>query len=126
MATTSQAPPQSSDNGRSASQQNFFILTLIIIFGIFATTLPQPQVLGKLPLQFLMKNTLKVPPDKMAFFFLACGLAWYLKPFAGILTDAFPLFGTRRRHYMIISCILAALSWLGTFLAWQKFHSYNS
>jgi pimeloyl-ACP methyl ester carboxylesterase len=31
-------------------------LALVIVFGIFATTLPQPQALGKLPLQFLLKN----------------------------------------------------------------------
>jgi hypothetical protein len=40
-------------------------------------------------------------------------LAWYLKPFAGILTDAFPIFGTRRRHYLLFSSVLTALSWIG-------------
>jgi hypothetical protein len=36
-----------------------------------------------------------------------------LKPFAGILTDAaFPLFGNRRKSYILISAVLAALSWL--------------
>jgi hypothetical protein len=49
----------------------------------------------------------------MAEFFFWCGLAWYLKPFAGILTDAFPLFRTRRRHYLLISSVLASVSWIG-------------
>lgn len=88
-------------------------LALIIIAGIFATTLPQPQVLGKLPLQHILKNELHVTRDQMATFFLVCGLFWYLKPFAGILTDAFPLFRTRRRHYLLISSALAAVSWVG-------------
>ena len=35
-----------------------------------------------------------------------------MKPFAGILTDAFPLFGNRRKSYILISAVLAALSWL--------------
>ena len=49
----------------------------------------------------------------MASFFFWCGLAWYAKPFAGILTDAFPLFGTRRRHYLLVSSALASASWIG-------------
>lgn len=70
--------------------RNLRALGLIIIFGIFATTMAQPQVLGRLPLQFLLKNDVHVTREQMAEFFFWCGLAWYLKPFAGILTDAFP------------------------------------
>jgi MFS family permease len=86
---------------------------LIIVFGIFASRLPQPQVLGRLPLQFLLKNDVHVTREQMAAFFFWCTLAWYLKPFAGILTDAFPFFGTRRRHYLLFSSMLTALSWIG-------------
>jgi MFS family permease len=93
--------------------RNLLALGLIIVFGIFASTMPQPQALGKLPLQFLLKNEVHVTREQMAEFFFWCGLAWYLKPFAGILTDAFPLFGTRRRHYMLFSSALTALSWIG-------------
>jgi BT1 family len=32
---------------------------------------------------------------------------------AGILTDAFPLFRIRRRHYLLISAGLASASWIG-------------
>jgi Na+/melibiose symporter-like transporter len=92
---------------------NLFHLGLVIVFGIFATTLPQPQVLGRLPLQFLLKNEVSVTREQMAAFFFWCSLAWYLKPVAGILTDAFPLFRTRRRHYLLISSVLACLSWIG-------------
>jgi hypothetical protein len=92
---------------------NLLALGLIIVFGFFATTLPQPQGLGKLPLQFLLKNDVRVTREQMAEFFFWCGMAWYLKPFAGILTDAFPLFGTRRRYYLLSSSVLAALSWVG-------------
>ena len=98
-------------------------LGLIIVFGIFASTMPQPQALGKLPLQFLLKNDVHVTREQMAAFFFWCGLAWYLKPVAGILTDAFPFFGTRRRHYLLFSSVLTALSWIGmNFLP----HTYGS
>ena len=93
--------------------RNLIHLALVIIFGIFASTMPQPQVLGRLPIQFLLKNEIGVTREQMAEFFFWCGLAWYLKPFAGILTDAFPIFRTRRRHYLLISSVLIALSWIG-------------
>jgi len=53
-----------------------------------------------------------VTREQMAAFFFWCALAWYLKPVAGILTDAFPLFRTRRRHYLLISSALACASWI--------------
>src|SRR6516165_5325892 len=93
--------------------RNLLHLGLVIVFGIFATTLPQPGALGRLPLQFLLKNQVGVTREQMAAFFFWCGLAWYLKPFAGILTDAFPLFRTRRRHYLLFSSMLACASWIG-------------
>jgi predicted MFS family arabinose efflux permease len=103
--------------------RNLLALSLIIVVGIFATTMAQPQVLGRLPLQFLLKNEIHVTREQMAEFFFWCGLAWYLKPFAGILTDAFPFFGTRRRHYLLFSSALAALCWIGmAFLP----HTYGS
>jgi Major Facilitator Superfamily len=85
---------------------------LVIVAGVLATTLAQPQVLARLPLQNLLKNELHVDRTANAAFFFWAGLAWYLKPFAGILTDAFPVFGSRRKSYILISATLAALSWL--------------
>ena len=85
---------------------------LVIVAGVLATTLAQSQVLARLPLQNLLKNELHAERAANAAFFFWAGLAWYLKPFAGILTDAFPLFGNRRKSYILMSATLAALSWL--------------
>jgi hypothetical protein len=85
---------------------------LVIVAGVLATTLAQSQVLARLPLQNLLKNELHADRTANAAFFFWAGLAWYLKPFAGILTDAFPLFGNRRKSYILMSATLAALSWL--------------
>ncbi len=94
------------------ANESLFLFSLIIVFGIFAYTLPQPQVLGRIPLQNLLKNELHATRTQTAGFFFLCGIFWYLKPVAGILTDAFPLFGTRRRHYLLISAMLACASWV--------------
>jgi hypothetical protein len=84
---------------------------VVIVAGILATTLAQPQVLARLPLQNLLKNELHLDRASNAAFFFWAGLAWYLKPFAGIVTDAFPLFGNRRKSYILLSATFAALAW---------------
>jgi predicted MFS family arabinose efflux permease len=105
-------PAASAGPRTNVDNRNLLPLALIIVVGIFASTMPQPQSLGRLPLQFLLKNEVNVTREQMAAFFFWCGLAWYLKPFAGILTDAFPFLGTRRRHYLLFSSVLTALSWI--------------
>ena len=62
-------------------------------------------------------------PEQTSSFFLFSGVFWYLKPIAGILSDAFPLFGTRRRHYLLFSSALAAVSWIVLGFVHQTFIS---
>ncbi|HEY5106437.1 MAG TPA: MFS transporter [Caulobacteraceae bacterium] len=95
---------------------------IVIIVGIFATTLAQPQVLARLPLQNLLKNELHVPRAASAAFFFWAGLPWYFKPLAGILTDAFPILGSRRKSYILISTALAVFAWVGLYFTP---HAYN-
>jgi hypothetical protein len=95
------------------SNNTLFTAAIVIIVGVIATTLAQPQVLARIPLQNLLKNELHVDRSANAAFFFWAGLAWYFKPFAGIITDAFPIFGSRRKSYILISTTLAVLSWLG-------------
>lgn len=105
--TNPEVTPKSSIADRKLSH-----ISLVIIFGMVATTLAQTQVLGRLPLQNLLKGHLHVSREEMAAFFFWCGLAWYCKPFAGLLSDAFPIFGTRRRWYLLISSVLACICWI--------------
>jgi BT1 family len=79
--------------------------------GVFATTMSQPAVL-RLPFQNLLKADLHVSREVMDSFFALSTLAWYFKPLAGIFTDSVPLFGTRRKHYLILSAIIAGALYL--------------
>jgi predicted MFS family arabinose efflux permease len=85
--------------------------TLIIGAGVLATTLSQPAVI-RLPLQRLLKSDLQVSRQAMASFFAVAAAAWYFKPLAGILSDSVPIFGTRRRHYLLLSAAAASALWL--------------
>ena len=116
MSTAYPRPPVDEGNPLPKTKyatESFTLLALILVVGIFASTLPQPQALGKLPLQNLLKTSLHATREQSAGFFFLCGVFWYIKPLAGILTDAFPLFKTRRRYYLLFSSALAAVSWIG-------------
>jgi Na+/melibiose symporter-like transporter len=95
----------------SVSPQRHGRWVFIIGGGIFATTLSQPDLLD-LPIRNVLKDALGVPQQQMAAFFALGALPWYLKIFAGLLSDSIPLFGTRRRHYLIFSATLAGAMWL--------------
>ena len=93
---------------------------LIIAAGTISTTLAQPDLLD-LPIRRLLKDDLGVSQSEMAMLFGIGALAWYVKPIAGLLVDGIALFGTHRRHYLIISALLAGVLWV--FLGMVS-HSY--
>src|ERR1700681_3594795 len=95
---------------------------IVVFIAFVGTTLAQPQVLGRIPIQNLLKNELHVDRAANAAFFFWIGFAWYLKPFFGIVTDAFPLFGSRRKSYMILGATLATVGWVALYFTP---HQYN-
>jgi len=104
------------------SSHPLLFASIVIVIGVIGTTLSQPQTLGRIPIQNLLKNELHVDRAANAAFFFWIGLAWYFKPFVGIITDAFPLFGTRRKSYMIVGALLATIGWIALYFTP---HQYN-
>jgi len=47
--------------------------------------------------------------DEIAGFMLIVGLPWYLKPLLGLLTDYLPIRGSRRRSYLLLATLMAAV-----------------
>jgi MFS family permease len=84
----------------------------VVAVGVFGVTLPQFQVLGLIPLKNLLKNSLHESLASTAAFFFWIQFAWYFKPFFGIITDAFPFLGTRRKSYMLIGAVLTVASFV--------------
>ena len=96
--------------------------SIVIAAGVLATSLAQPQVLAGIPLENLLKNELHVDRAANAAFFFWASLPWYFKPLAGVLTDSFPVFGTRRTSYLLISSALAVLTWIGLYFTPHEYH----
>jgi predicted MFS family arabinose efflux permease len=65
-----------------------------------------------LPLRFVLKDELHLDAQAISAFFALGLFSNYVKPLAGILTDSVPLFGTRRRHYLLFSLFLCGTGWL--------------
>ncbi len=87
-------------------------MALLIFLGVFATGLAQPNGLGNLAFSHFLEFTLHLKRTAFSAFFGIMLIPWLLKPLAGVLSDAFPIFGTKRRHYVLICTALAALAWL--------------
>lgn len=74
--------------------------------------------LSNIPLLFYFKDVLHFDEAQMQYFAAITGIAWLVKPVFGFISDRFPIFGYRRKTYMVMMATLAALSWWG--LAWMS------
>jgi MFS family permease len=80
--------------------------------------------IASLSLLFLLKDRLGLSAAETATFMSVVALAWTIKPLYGLLSDFVPLFGYRRRSYLLCTTSLAALAWLSLGLRAQ--HGYWS
>ena len=82
----------------------FAILTVYFVQGILG--------LARLAVSFFLKDDLALSPAEVAALMGIASLPWVIKPLFGFLSDGLPLFGYRRRSYLILSGILGSLSWI--------------
>jgi predicted MFS family arabinose efflux permease len=87
-------------------------LIVVIAAGIFVTGFGWPGSFARLPFNWLLKNQLHMSALAVSEFWAVSLLVWYVKPLVGFVCDAYPLFGTRRRGYLLVGTALAGLFWL--------------
>ncbi len=63
-------------------------------------------------MRYWMMDTLKVSPAQMAAIFGVVAIPWCLKPLYGFISDSYPIFGYRRRPYMVGFAFLSAYMWI--------------
>jgi hypothetical protein len=95
----------------------------VIATGLFVTSLGWPAILGRLPFGLLLKNELHLPAQRVAAFWAIATFAWYVKPLVGLLCDAYPLFGTRRRGYLLAGALASTATWLAFALVPRQYGS---
>jgi predicted MFS family arabinose efflux permease len=94
------------------SDPRLWPVATVMATGIFATTFVQLQGLGSLPFMHLLMKRMGMDSDTAATFFALAMLPWTFKTIAGLLVDGVPLFGSRRRGYLLLSALTAAGLWL--------------
>ena len=98
---------------------------ILVAVGAFATTFAQQRAtLGNYPILFYLKNHLHFGKEQVSEFFMWATFAWNLKPLAGVLTDAFPIRGSRRRLYMLGGGLLGGASWAALNFARDEYAAF--
>lgn len=68
--------------------------------------------LARLGISFFFKDELGLNPAQVSALLGIAALPWMIKPLFGFISDGLPLFGYRRRPYLILSGLLGAAGWL--------------
>ena len=93
------------------SQLRRIMMLVGIGYLFFSFSYPRDGIMG-LAIKAILKDQLHLEPTKIAAFSVIASMAWYFKPLAGLLTDNFPLLGTRRKGYLVVSALLAGVLWI--------------
>ena len=74
----------------------------------------------RLAMSFYYKDVLHLTPVDLSVISSISAIPWIIKPLYGFISDTFPLFGYKRKSYLILSGLLGSLSWaLMAFLSMQ-------
>ncbi|MBE9181650.1 folate/biopterin family MFS transporter [Oculatella sp. LEGE 06141] len=83
------------------------LMAILLVYGV-------QGVLGlaRLAVSFFLKDELGLSPAQVSALMGIAAIPWMIKPVFGFLSDGLPIFGYRRRPYLILSGLLGAGSWV--------------
>jgi MFS family permease len=85
----------------------------IIIFALVYFFSPNGlSSLPNLSISYLLKDFFKLTATQAAYFSAISILGWAIKPLWGLISDLFPIKGSRRRNYLILTSLIASFCWL--------------
>ena len=90
--------------GNEPTPELLGILTVYFVQGILG--------LARLAVSFFLKDDLGLTPAEVAALTGITAIPWIIKPLFGFMSDGLPIFGYRRRPYLILSGLLGSASWL--------------
>lgn len=90
--------------GNEPSPELVAILLVYFVQGILG--------LARLAVSFFLKDDLGLTPAQVAALMGIAAIPWVVKPLFGFLSDGLPIFGYRRRPYLVLSGFLGTLSWV--------------
>jgi folate/biopterin transporter len=90
--------------GNEPTPELIAILTVYFVQGILG--------LARLAVSFFLKDELGLSPAQVAALMGVAALPWVIKPLFGFLSDGLPLFGYKRRPYLVLAGLLGTAAWL--------------
>jgi folate/biopterin transporter len=90
--------------GHEPSPELLAILLVYFVQGILG--------LARLAISFFLKDDLGLSPVQVSALMGVAALPWMIKPLFGFISDGLPLFGYRRRPYLVLSGLLGTASWV--------------
>ncbi|OIP74270.1 MAG: folate-biopterin transporter [Oscillatoriales cyanobacterium CG2_30_44_21] len=70
------------------------------------------MTISQLAVSFFLKDDLGLNPAEVASMVGITMLPWTIKPLYGLISDGFPVFGYRRRPYLLLSSVLGIFAWI--------------
>ncbi|MFQ3615949.1 MAG: folate/biopterin family MFS transporter [Cyanobacteriota bacterium] len=68
--------------------------------------------LARLAVSFFLKDELALSPAQVSALLGVAAIPWMIKPVFGFMSDGLPIFGYRRRPYLVLSGVLGAIAWV--------------
>lgn len=90
--------------GNEPTPELLGILTVYFVQGILG--------LARLAVSFFLKDDLGLTPAEVAALTGITAIPWIVKPVFGFISDGLPIFGYRRRPYLILSGLIGTASWI--------------
>ena len=86
---------------------------LMLLFALvyFSEGMGQTDGVIAQPMNFYLKEVYQWSPVQIAALLAVLNLPWFLKPLYGVVSDFVPLFGYRRKTYLIASNVLAVFGY---------------
>jgi len=90
--------------GNEPTAELLAILSVYFVQGILG--------LARLAVSFFLKDELGLGPAQVSAMLGIVILPWMVKPLYGFISDGFPIFGYRRRPYLVLAGLVGAVSWV--------------
>ena len=90
--------------GNEPTPELIAILLIYFVQGILG--------LARLAVSFFLKDELGMSPAEVSAMLGVVALPWIIKPVFGFMSDGLPIFGYRRRPYIVLSGLLGTAAWV--------------
>lgn len=109
---SAQAAGRSAVDAQPAGAQSAAYLPLYLVAAYFGQGVAQHFCLIAQPLEYFLLKNEEYNAAQVAWFLSILMIPWIVKPVFGIVSDFLPLWGTRRRSYLLLAAVTASLGFL--------------